>query len=73
MAAHPAPDAIPRELFEVLLDPNRAVDYLIWADAGARAVDAATRARACAERILGSEDADTVRARQPGLGAGRDG
>jgi hypothetical protein len=42
---------------------NRAVDYLIWADAGQRAVDTAMRASACAQRCLGPEHADTLRAR----------
>lgn len=61
MAATFTPSGEAGERLVALL--NRAVDYLIWSDAGARVVDTATRARACAHRILGSEHVDTLRAR----------
>jgi hypothetical protein len=41
---------------------NHASEYLLRADPGARAVATTTRARDCAERILGPDHADTLRA-----------
>jgi DNA-binding SARP family transcriptional activator len=42
---------------------NSASAYLLGADSGPRAVDTATNANACAERILGPEHPDTLSAR----------
>jgi tetratricopeptide (TPR) repeat protein len=42
---------------------NSASEYLLKAGPGERAVDVATRATACAQRILGPEHPDTLRAR----------
>jgi tetratricopeptide (TPR) repeat protein len=41
---------------------NRTAEYLLRADPGARAVDTATRALACAQRTLGPQHPDTLRA-----------
>jgi tetratricopeptide (TPR) repeat protein len=41
---------------------NSASDYMLRADKGARAVDVATQASACAQRILGGEHPATMRA-----------
>jgi hypothetical protein len=42
---------------------NSISEYLLRAEAGKRAVDAATRASACALAVLGPEHPDTLRAR----------
>jgi len=59
-AAFTAPGEAGERLVTLL---NGASEYLFRADKGARAVDVATRASACAQRLLGSEHPAALRAR----------
>jgi tetratricopeptide (TPR) repeat protein len=59
-AAFTAPGEAGERLVTLL---NGASEYLFRADKGARAVDVATRASACAQRLLGGEHPAALRAR----------